>query len=101
MKTLSPSKRISPGRFKWQKLRLNVMERDRGICQICNTPVLPGHPLLSPVVDHIIPHRGDEYLYTDYENLQLLHKSCHDKKSQDEKLVHPRLPAVGEDGWAM
>nr|WP_254915489.1 HNH endonuclease [Haematobacter massiliensis] len=30
------------------------------------------------VADHIIPHRGDEAMFWDADNLQCLCKSCHD-----------------------
>jgi 5-methylcytosine-specific restriction protein A len=33
------------------------------------------------VVDHIIPHRGDQYLFWDQENWQALCKDCHDRKT--------------------
>ena len=59
---------------KWSKARkeflaenpLCVMHRQRG--------------LLEPatVVDHIVPHRGDEALFWDKGNWQALCKHCHD-----------------------
>jgi 5-methylcytosine-specific restriction protein A len=36
------------------------------------------------VVDHIVPHRGDERLAFDRDNLQGLCKSCHDRKTATE-----------------
>jgi len=38
---------------------------------------------LSPatVVDHILPHRGDEDLFWDESNWQPLCKRCHDRKT--------------------
>lgn len=38
----------------------------------------------ATVVDHIIPHRGDEKLFWDRENWQALCKSCHDHKTWTE-----------------
>jgi len=35
----------------------------------------------ATVVDHIIPHRGDERLFWDETNWQPLCKQCHDKKT--------------------
>lgn len=32
-------------------------------------------------VDHIIPHRGDEKLFWDRSNWQLLHSACHSSKT--------------------
>ena len=33
------------------------------------------------LVDHIVPHRGDQALFWDEQNWQPLCKSCHDKKT--------------------
>lgn len=38
----------------------------------------------ATVVDHIIPHRGDEELFWDRSNWQPLCKSCHDRKTITE-----------------
>jgi 5-methylcytosine-specific restriction protein A len=38
----------------------------------------------ATVVDHIIPHRGDEKLFWDRDNWQALCKSCHDHKTWTE-----------------
>ena len=38
------------------------------------------------VVDHIIPHRGDQKLFWDQNNWQSLCKSCHDKKTLTEDI---------------
>ena len=35
----------------------------------------------ATVVDHIIPHRGDERLFWDQSNWQPLCKACHDRKT--------------------
>lgn len=39
---------------------------------------------IQPVeeTDHIIPHRGNERLRYDWDNLQSLCRSCHDKKTK-------------------
>ena len=39
---------------------------------------------VQPLVDHIIPHRGDEKLFWDQENWQGLCKRCHDQKTRRE-----------------
>ncbi|MGN0150610.1 MAG: HNH endonuclease, partial [Clostridia bacterium] len=36
------------------------------------------------VVDHIVPHRGDERLMWDENNWQALCKPCHDNKTGKE-----------------
>ena len=38
----------------------------------------------AAVVDHIIPHRGDEKMFWDEANWQALCKRCHDKKTMTE-----------------
>ena len=38
----------------------------------------------ATVVDHIIPHRGDQALFWDKTNWQPLCKQCHDKKTMTE-----------------
>jgi len=40
-----------------------------------------GHVIPATVVDHIIPHRGDETLFWDESNWQALCKKCHDRKT--------------------
>ena len=35
----------------------------------------------ATVVDHIVPHRGDQKLFWDESNWQPLCKDCHDKKT--------------------
>ncbi|MEP2204764.1 MAG: HNH endonuclease signature motif containing protein [Tateyamaria sp.] len=41
---------------------------------MCNAP--------ATVVDHIIPHRGDEALFNDRNNLQSLCTPCHSRYKQ-------------------
>lgn len=38
----------------------------------------------AEVVDHIVPHRGDEKLFWDESNWQALCKRCHDSKTMTE-----------------
>ena len=86
----------------WRKLRLEVMDADGYICQICGKPTIDRHPKLQPVVDHIQPHRGDDAVFWNRTNLQTLHKSCHDKKTGHENLgrkLGSRTGWTGLDGW--
>jgi 5-methylcytosine-specific restriction endonuclease McrA len=39
----------------------------------------------SPVIDHIIPHRGDERLFWDESNLHAVSKAYHDSTKQSEE----------------
>ena len=45
-----------------------------------------GKYVRATVVDHIIPHRGDQKLFWDQNNWQALCKSCHDKKTLTEDI---------------
>lgn len=54
-----------------------------------NTPVVcpvpgTGKTGKATVVDHIVPHRGDDRLFWDEENWQALCKNCHDSKTMTE-----------------
>ena len=60
---------------KWKTVSRNFL-KSHPYCEICGSP--------SEVVDHIIPHRGDEDLFWDRNNLQDLCKNCHNLKTQKE-----------------
>ncbi len=47
-------------------------------------------------VDHIKPHRGDEKLFWDWNNLQGLCKPCHSRKTAREVFGH-KAPGVGQE----
>ncbi len=44
-----------------------------------------GRYIEAGVVDHVIPHRGDEGLFFDDDNLQSLCKPCHDGHKQAQE----------------
>lgn len=56
------------------KLRLAVIQRDQGICQLCGYPVQHG----TEHIDHKVPriHGGT----TTLGNLQLTHRACNQRK---------------------
>ena len=64
----------------WQRLRKHVLAK-QPLCVIClkEKRITP-----ATVVDHIKPHKGDEKLFFDINNLQPLCKSCHDRKTAKE-----------------
>jgi 5-methylcytosine-specific restriction protein A len=71
---------------RWQALRLEVLARDLYTCQQTGVLLVGKHPEPnSPVVDHVVPHRGDERLFWDTGNLQAVSKKYHDgeKRSQE------------------
>jgi 5-methylcytosine-specific restriction protein A len=64
---------------RWQALRIQVLTRDLYTCQQTGVLLIGKHPAPnSPVVDHVVPHRGDERLFWDETNLQAVSKAYHD-----------------------
>lgn len=66
----------------WRKLRWKVLVRDRFTCQICGS--VEGRKG-QQIADHRQPHRGDEALFWDENNLQCLCKTCHDGTKQRQE----------------
>ena len=60
---------------RWKKESKDFLKTHQ-YCEMCGD--------YATVVDHIIPHRGDEELFWNKENWQPLCKSCHDKKTAIE-----------------
>ncbi len=61
----------------WQKARKEYLAA-HPLCVMCQKE---GRYTKATVVDHIIPHRGDERLFWDRTNWQALCKMHHDKKT--------------------
>lgn len=69
---------------RWRKLRMKIFARDLFTCQWPGC----GHTTADTtqlVADHKIPHRGDEALFWDEDNLQTLCKPHHDGAKQREE----------------
>ncbi|MBM3114561.1 HNH endonuclease [Jeongeupia naejangsanensis] len=65
---------------RWQKARATYL-RSHPFCVACAAR----HRLVpANVVDHVVPHRGDQTLFWDTNNWQPLCKSCHDAKTARE-----------------
>ena len=62
---------------RWQAARKRFLR----MFPLCNECKKAGRLVSATVVDHIIPHRGDEQLFWDKANFQSLCKPCHDKKT--------------------
>ena len=60
--------------YKWQKARERFLS-DNPLCCYCERI---GRVTAASVVDHKIPHRGDESLFWNESNWQPLCKPCHD-----------------------
>lgn len=65
---------------KWQSKRKLFLKK-HPLCEKCKAE---GKYIEATVVDHIVPHRGDERLMWDENNWQALCKPCHDKKTGTE-----------------
>lgn len=65
---------------RWRSARKKFLQ-EHPFCTKCheNNKLIP-----STVVDHIIPHRGNQLLFWDRKNWQPLCKQCHDKKTITE-----------------
>lgn len=62
---------------KWNKARVRFL-RKHPLCEYC---LKEKRYTKAIVVDHIIPHRGNQQLFWDENNWQALCKSCHDRKT--------------------
>lgn len=68
--------------YRWQQARLRFL-RSSPLCVMC---AKRGITKPATVVDHVIPHKGDEQLFWDETNWQSLCKPCHDgPKAQLER----------------
>ena len=62
---------------RWREARKAFLKRNP-LCVVC---LRQGRFTPATVVDHIIPHRGDQRLFWDESNWQPLCKPCHDHKT--------------------
>ena len=62
---------------KWRTARQRYLRR----FPLCAECLRKGKLSPATVVDHIIPHRGNERLFWDQGNWQPLCKRCHDRKT--------------------
>ena len=65
---------------KWQRARKQYLNA-HPLCVLC---LAEGKYVKAMVVDHIIPHRGDQELFWDRDNWQALCKPHHDMKTGNE-----------------
>ncbi|NHT77541.1 HNH endonuclease [Rhizobiaceae bacterium CRRU44] len=67
---------------RWKRLRIATFRRALFTCQMCGK--IEGNTSLL-ICDHVKPHKGDEDLFFDPDNLQTLCVPCHDgpKKRQE------------------
>lgn len=68
--------------YKWQQARAQFLKANP-LCCYCQRD---GVVTLATVVDHIVPHRGDDKLFWRRSNWQPLCKRCHDTvKAAEER----------------
>lgn len=69
--------------YRWQKERERFLMANP-LCLYCERQ---GVTREATVVDHKVPHRGDESLFWDRSNWQPLCKPCHDSVKRAEELA--------------
>ena len=63
---------------KWRKAREDFLSKN----PLCVDHKCLGRVVVATVVDHIVPHNGDQKLFWDRKNWQPLCKVCHDSHKQ-------------------
>jgi 5-methylcytosine-specific restriction protein A len=80
---------------RWQRARLAYLKA-HPLCVMCERE---GRITAASVVDHKIPHKGDDALFWDSgSNWQGLCKQHHDRDKQREERGRP-IQRIGADGW--
>ena len=77
---------------RWRNARGTFLRR-HPLCAKCSEG---GRLRKATVVDHVIPHKGDQRLFWDTGNWQALCKRCHDSTKQIEE--HGRIIGCHVDG---
>lgn len=76
---------------RWRDLRQVILARDGWQCRQTGVLLMgPVNAPNSPVIDHIIPHRGDLALFWDAGNLQAVAKAWHDSEKQRQEHAEAR-----------
>ncbi len=79
----------------WQRTRLVIIERDKGLCQECKRR---GIFTRGNIVHHKIEAREDITKFYDEDNLECICYSCHNKehpeRSGGKKKVKPKTQIV-------
>lgn len=67
--------------WRWRNYRRTFLRAH----PLCADHALRGMVVAATVVDHIIPHRGDDALFWDVTNHQSLCANCHNSAKQREE----------------
>ena len=70
--------------YKWQQARKRFLNA-HPLCVYCKRD---DRITVANVVDHIVPHRGDQGLFWNVNNWQSLCESCHSSVKQREESVY-------------
>lgn len=70
--------------YRWQQARLDHL-RMHPLCVYCDQA---GRVEAATIVDHVVPHRGDQALFWDRSNWQSLCAACHSSRKQREEHAH-------------
>ena len=82
--------------YRWQKAR-EAFLRAHPLCEMCRSR--DGVVEAASVVDHRVPHRGDQDLFWDQSNWAPLCKRHHDSDKQAEERSGRVRQRIGRDGW--
>jgi len=80
--------------WAWTKAR-NAFLRDHPLCVYCRNE---GRVTAANVVDHIIPHQGNQELFWDESNWQSLCRSHHDSDKAEQEGRHKAKAKFDESG---
>ena len=73
------------GLKRWKDLQKVVLKRAGYTCEQTGVPLIgKSGEADSPVIDHILEHKGDPDLFWDPDNLQAVTKAWHDSEKQRE-----------------
>lgn len=80
---------------RWQRERAEFLKK-HPLCVMCHDQ---GRTTAATVVDHRIPHEGDERLFWDRANWQPLCATCHSSHKQREEKSGTVRQQIGPAGW--
>ena len=80
---------------RWQRARLRFLGNNP-LCVMCEQR---GRVEVATVVDHIVPHRGDQELFWSEDNWQSLCSEHHNGEKQRLEKSGRVIAQINEDGW--
>lgn len=80
--------------YRWQKASKAFL-REHPLCQCEDCDEGRKRVTEAAVIDHIVPHQGNEELFWDRSNWRSMAKECHDRKTAREHLK----PVIRAKDW--